>query len=226
MFQPEQRRWQGKGNLPAWPVSTGIEPTKTSFGLQEAPMTKTTIALAAALLAGTTLTSAANAGGVRVGFGFPLGSFVAHSNQSYAGGGYDPNCAKERRARRSYQAKAAPVRQLKRAKKIDVASVKPVSAPAVKTAKLEDTPKNDPVTKTNSATTSDVTTGSTTPTSPAPATTTTDTAKTETKAHTIAAVEKTPSEKAEVKKAEIETKQICRRYSAAIAGLVDVPCNQ
>ena len=47
-------------------------------------MTKTTLALAAALLAGTTLTSAANAGGVRVGFGFPLGSFVAHSNQSYS----------------------------------------------------------------------------------------------------------------------------------------------
>lgn len=189
-------------------------------------MTKITIALAAALLAGTTLTSAANAGGIRVGFGFPLGSFIAHSNQSYAGGGYDPNCAKERRARRTYQAKAAPVRQFKRAKKIDVASVKPVSAPAIKTAKLEDTPKNDPATKTDSATTSGVTAGSTTPASPALATTTTDTAKTETKAPTIVTAEKTPTEKTEVKKAETETKQICRRYSAAVAGLVDVPCNQ
>ena len=61
-------------------------------------MTKTTLALAAALLAGTTLTSAANAGGVRVGFGFPLGSFIAHSNQSYSGEGYGSgrNCHKPR----------------------------------------------------------------------------------------------------------------------------------
>ena len=77
-------------------------------------MTKTTLALAAALLAGTTLTSVANAGGVRVGFGFPLGSFIAHSNQSYSGESYGSgrNCHKPRyAARRQYEAAAAPVRR-------------------------------------------------------------------------------------------------------------------
>jgi hypothetical protein len=204
-------------------------------------MTKTTLALAAALLAGTTLTSAANAGGIRVGFGFPLGSFVAHSNQSYSGGGYDRHCAKERRPRRIYQAEAAPVRKIKRPRKIDVASVKPVSAP-VKTAKLEDKLASDPATTTDIAKTSDVTTGSTAAASPAPAApattttpatitpakTTTDTAKTDTtKTDKVAIVDKTPTdEKVDLKKATSEAKQICRRYSAAIAGLIDVPCNE
>jgi hypothetical protein len=102
-------------------------------------MTKTTLALAAALLAGTTLTSAANAGGVRVGFGFPLGSFIAHSNQSYSGEGYGSgrNCHKPRyAARRQYEAAAAPVRKIKRAPKAAVAYK--VSKPEVQTAKLED----------------------------------------------------------------------------------------
>jgi hypothetical protein len=193
-------------------------------------MTKTTLALAAALLAGTTLTSAANAGGIRVGFGFPLGSFVAHPNQSYSGGGYDRHCAKERRARRIYQAEAAPVRKIKRPRKIDVASVKPVSAP-VKTAKLEDKLASDPATTTDIAKTSDVTTGSTTAASTALATTTTDTTKTDTiktdttKTDKVATATST-DEKIDLKKATTEAKQICRRYSAAIAGLVDVPCNE
>ena len=43
-------------------------------------MTKIAFALAAAVLAGTTMTNAANAG-VRLGFGFPLGSFIAHSRR-------------------------------------------------------------------------------------------------------------------------------------------------
>jgi hypothetical protein len=199
-------------------------------------MTKTALALAAALLAGTTLTSAANAGGIRVGFGFPLGSFVAHPNQSYSGGGYDRHCAKERRARRIYQAEAAPVRKIKRPRKIDVASVKPVSAP-VKTAKLEDKLASDPATTTEIAKTSDVTTGSATAASPAPAATatattpaittpaksTTDTTKTD----NVATADKTPTdEKVGLKTATSEAKQICRRYSAAIAGLIDVPCNE
>ena len=40
-------------------------------------MSKSALALAAAVLAATTLSNAANAGGIRLGFGFPLGSFVA-----------------------------------------------------------------------------------------------------------------------------------------------------
>ncbi|MEQ1653470.1 MAG: hypothetical protein ABL897_13350, partial [Hyphomicrobium sp.] len=47
-------------------------------------MTKTALTLAAALLTCTTLSSAAEAGGIRVGFGFPLGSFVARPHQSYS----------------------------------------------------------------------------------------------------------------------------------------------
>jgi hypothetical protein len=188
-------------------------------------MTKTTLTLAAALLAGTTLTSAANAGGIRVGFGFPLGSFIAHSNQSYAGG-YDRNCAKERRARRTYHAEAAPVRKIKRPRKVEVAAAKAASVPVVKTAKLEDKLASDPATTTEIAKTSDVTTGSTTPASTTP--TTTDTAKTDTtKTDKVATADKTQTdEKTDVQKATSEAKQICRRYSAAIAGLVDVPCNE
>jgi hypothetical protein len=196
-------------------------------------MTKITLTIATALLAGTTLTSAANAGGIRVGFGFPLGSFIAHPNQSYSGGGYDRNCAKERRVRRTYQAEAAPVHKIKRPRKIDVASAKPESAPVVKTAKLEDALNSDPTTTTDIAKTNP---GSTTPASPAPtaaatttpATTTTDTAKTDTtKTDKVATADKTPTDgKADITKATSEAKQICRRYSAAIAGLVDVPCNE
>ena len=102
-------------------------------------MTKTTLALAAALLAGTTLTSAANAGGVRVGFGFPLGSFVAQPNQSYSEPSYgrDRHCDKPRyAARRRYLADAAPARKIKRAPKVEVAAK--TSKPEVQTAKLED----------------------------------------------------------------------------------------
>ena len=196
-------------------------------------MTKITLTIATALLAGTTLTSAANAGGIRLGFGFPLGSFVAHPNQSYSGGGYDRHCAKERRARRTYQAEAAPVRKIKRPRKSVVASVKPVSAPVVKTAKLEDALNSDPATTTDVAKTSEVTTGSTTPTTPAATTTTTTPATTTppttdtTKTDKVATADKTPSDgKADITKATSEAKQICRRYSAAIAGLVDVPCNE
>lgn len=192
-------------------------------------MTKITLTVAAALLAGTTLTSAANAGGIRLGFGFPLGSFIAHSNQGYSDGGYDRRYARERRARRTYQAEAAPAQKIKRPRKIEVAA-KPAPAPIVKTAKLEDKLASDPATTTEIAKTSEVTTGSTTPTTPAttpatttPTTTTTDTAKTD----KVATTDKTSTEtKAEVKNAASEAKQICRRYSAAIAGLVDVPCNE
>jgi hypothetical protein len=203
-------------------------------------MTKTTLALAAALLAGTTLTSAANAGGVRVGFGFPLGSFVAHSNQSYSGEGYGSgrNCHKPRyAARRRYEAAAAPVRKVKRAPKAAVAYK--VSKPEVQTAKLEDKLITNDETTTEIAKTpaSDVSgTQSTTSTTTAvldkePAKTATTatpaTAKVEApKIEKVATVEKTEtSGKAEQKTISVPAaKRVCRRFSAAIAGLVDVPC--
>jgi hypothetical protein len=204
-------------------------------------MTKTTLALAAALLAGTTLTSAANAGGVRVGFGFPLGSFVAHSNQSYSGESYGSgrsNCHKPRyAARRQYEAAAAPVRKIKRAPKAAVAYK--VSKPEVQTAKLEDKLITNDETTTEIAKTpaSEISgTQSTANTTTAvldkePAktstTTTPATAKVEApKVEKVATVEKTEtSVKTEQKTISVPAaKRVCRRFSAAIAGLVDVPC--
>lgn len=206
-------------------------------------MTKTTLALAAALLAGTTLTSAANAGGVRVGFGFPLGSFVAHSNQSYSGEGYGSgrDCHKLRyAARRRYVAEAAPVRKIKRAPRAAVAYK--VSKPAVQTAKLEDRLITNDETTTEiaktpatdvSGTQSTASTSTTTPavidkeSDKAATTTTPATAKVEApKIEKVATVEKTEtSGKAEQKTISVPAaKRVCRRFSAAIAGLVDVPC--
>ncbi len=206
-------------------------------------MTKTTLALAAALLAGTTLTSAANAGGVRVGFGFPLGSFIAHSNQSYSGEGYGSgrNCHKPRyAARRQYEAAAAPVRKIKRAPKATVAYK--VSKPEVQTAKLEDklitndettteiakTPASDVSGTQSTASTSTTTTAVLDKEIDKAATTTTPaTAKVEApKVEKVATVEKTEtSGKAEQKTISVPAaKRVCRRFSAAIAGLVDVPC--
>ncbi|HXE02498.1 MAG TPA: hypothetical protein VN623_11170 [Hyphomicrobium sp.] len=206
-------------------------------------MTKTTLALAAALLAGTTLTSAANAGGVRVGFGFPLGSFIAHSNQSYSGEGYGSgrNCHKPRyAARRQYEAAAAPVRKIKRAPKAAVAYK--VSKPEVQTAKLEDklitndettteiakTPAADVSGTQSTASTSTTTTAVLDKETDKAATTTTPAmAKLEApKVEKVATVEKTEtSGKAEQKTISVPAaKRVCRRFSAAIAGLVDVPC--
>jgi len=206
-------------------------------------MTKTTLALAAALLAGTTLTSAANAGGVRVGFGFPLGSFIAHSNQSYSGEGYGSgrNCHKPRyAARRQYEAAAAPVRKIKRAPKAAVAYK--VSKPEVQTAKLEDklitndettteiakTPAADFSGTQSTASTSTTTTAVLDKETDKAATTTTPAmAKLEApKVEKVATVEKTEtSGKAEQKTISVPAaKRVCRRFSAAIAGLVDVPC--
>lgn len=191
-------------------------------------MTKITIALTAALLAGTTLTQAANAGGLRVGFGFPLGSFVAHPTQSYAGDGYGyrRHCDRKHYVRRSYQADAARVLRVKRHRKINVAKAK--QAPVlVKTVKLESKLPSNPATTTEIAKTNSnrndanstaqlTTTASITPAA-------TETSKTE----KVVVVDTTSGdEKADLRTATTTVNQICRRYSATIAGLVDVPCNE
>jgi hypothetical protein len=189
-------------------------------------MTKITLTLAAALLAGTTLTSAANAGGLRVGFGFPLGSFIAHSAQNSMDDGYS---RRYERRRRVYEAERAPVRKAKPVSK--VATAKPVAKPApshvITTAKLEDKLSSDPATTTEIAKTSDVTTASTTPAStPAPAATTNTMTAETAKVEKVATVDKTTTEAKSNTSETAPAKQICRRYSAAIAGLVDVPCNE
>ena len=191
-------------------------------------MTKMTFALAAALLAGTTMTSAANAGGIRLGFGFPLGSFIAHSNQNYGGNDYR-GYERPRYVRRDYQddAPARKIAKVRRAPRVEVADV-PVKAPAapvVKTAKLEDKLSSDPAT----TTVIEKTPVSTSDTTPAKDTTTGSIKKASTtdKTDTVATSEKTDASvksDAETTTANAETKHVCRRYSAAIAGLVDVPC--
>jgi hypothetical protein len=185
-------------------------------------MTKIAFALAATVLAGTTMTNAANAG-VRLGFGFPLGSFVAHSNENYGGNDYR-RYDRPRTVRRDYQddAPARKVAKIKRAPKVEVAAapVKAPAAPVVQTAKLEDKLSSDPTTTTEIAKTPASTSASettkpvseTTTGSIKQASTTTDKTDTAVKADTKTAA------------ATTETKHVCRRYSAAIAGLVDVPC--
>ncbi|HVZ04173.1 hypothetical protein [Hyphomicrobium sp.] len=188
-------------------------------------MTKIAFALATALLAGSTLTSAANAGGIRLGFGFPLGSFVAHPTQSYAGDGYGyrKHCARERAARRVYRAEAAPVRRHKRSH-VNIAAKKPATPPVVQMAKLEDKLMSNPATTTEIAKTSNITTASTTPA----ATNSPPAAKTEAPTtDKVATADKTSTDgKSATDKPATEAKQICRRYSAAIAGLIDVPCEE
>ncbi len=174
-------------------------------------MTKIAFALAAAVLAGTTMTNAANAG-VRLGFGFPLGTFIAHSAENLSARDYRRN-DRPRTVRRDYQddAPARKIAKVKSAPKTEVAEapVKAPVTPAVQTAKLEDKLSSDPATTTviEKSATKDVTTGSI-----KQASATTDKTETTAKADT------------ETTTAAVETKHVCRRYSPAIAGLVDVPC--
>ena len=183
-------------------------------------MTKIAFALAAAVLAGTTMTSGANAG-VRLGFGFPLGSFVAHSNENYGGNDYRRN-ERPRSVRREYQ-DAAPARKIakiKRAPKSEVADIpaKAPTVPAVQTAKLADKVSSDPATTTVIEKTADTAAKTTTGSNDV----TTGSIK-----QASAGTEKAPaaakSDK-ETATGTTETKHVCRRYSPAIAGLVDVPC--
>lgn len=244
-------------------------------------MSKTALALAAALLATSTLSSAANAGGLRVGlgFGFPLGNFVAHERQSDTGRSYskpdyhkpaavarshdnDPPVRHAKRAAPKVETADAPARKVKRAApKVDVAEapaprprkltkvLKPAvqDSPEVKTAKLEDT-----------ATVTDATPSIYVPEAPAaadsnlagtqstPAVTRTALVTPETAAGPTAATtatEPAPVEAAKIEKleepktAEVKSepegkkvvvpatvKRLCRRFSAAVASLIDVPC--
>jgi len=180
-------------------------------------MTKTTLAFAA-LIAGTTLASTANADGVRVGFGFPLGSFVAHSNEAFSG--RDVRQAdRSRYVRREYDAEAArKIAKVKQASRQEVAEApvnKPVTA-NVQTAKLEDKLASDPVTTTVIAKTPVATSDTTAPANEPKKTVNAD----NNAASDTPAAAKTDTASASV----AEIKHVCRRYAPAIAALVDVPC--
>jgi hypothetical protein len=188
-------------------------------------MTKFAFALAAAVLAGTTMTNTADAG-VRLGFGFPLGTFVAHSNENYSRNDYRRN-DRPRYVRRDYQddAPARKIVKIKRAPKVDVADAPvPVKArvtPVVETAKLEDKLSSDPAKTTVIEKTQGSTSERTTPAKDITTGSIKQDAATTEQTKTVATAEKTDNE---VTAATTETKHVCRRYSAAIAGLVDVPC--
>jgi hypothetical protein len=187
-------------------------------------MTKMTLALAA-LLAGATLANAAHADGMRVGFGFPLGSFVAHSNESYSGRDFN-RVERPRAARRDYQ-ESAPVRQakIKRPVQEEIAETpaKAAATPAVKTAKLE-----DKVVTSDSATTTVIEKTPVAKADAAPAQTVATKASTETKStvttETTASNDVAPAHTVDPTPAATQTPHVCRRYSPAIAALVDVPC--
>jgi hypothetical protein len=250
-------------------------------------MTKTTLTLAAALLAGTTLSTAANAGGIRVGFGFPLGSFVAHEHQNYTPAptsNYraEKHCDKPVRAARHEEREEAPVRRahrpapkvevaeeapaprkikrapkvevaeeapaprvIKRAPKIEVAEeetpaprvvkVKAVPEPApVQVAKLEDSTILNDATPSiyvpESPVVSNFTGTQSTPAVIRTASIAAAVVKDEAKVDEpkVVKVEKIEKVEKDEPKAKIvvtsEIKKLCRRFSAAIAGLIDVPC--
>ena len=103
-----------------------------------------TLALAAALLTTTSLCSA-QAGGLRVGFGFPLGSFTVHPNLSSGPAGtargrdsYE-HCEHPKSAARSSHSDDddAPARRTKRAPKVEVADEEPAPKKVHRQPKVE-----------------------------------------------------------------------------------------
>ncbi len=177
-------------------------------------MTKTAFALAA-LLAGMTMTTAAKADAVRLGFGFPLGSFVAHSNENYSRRDY-------RRAERPQYVRRE-VRDEAPARKVTAKVRKPVTEVAEASMKPAPAPKRDDKLASDPATTTVVEKTPIRKSDAAPVVTasTNDVPKAEKPAADTPSMAKAD---AETTAAAVETKHICRRYSPAIAALVDVPC--
>ena len=173
------------------------------------------------------MTNAANAGGIRVGFGFPLGSFVAHPNQNYSDGAYERRCEKSAPAatRRSVRLRpsllpAGPTlrksswlrtRPRKRRLRLSPSSKPKLPADAVNTTVIAKTADNDTSADTGSEGKPDAATLS--------ASENNDGSK-------VAASETTANdEKTDANTAPVsDGKKVCRRFSPTIAALVDVPC--
>lgn len=237
-------------------------------------MSKTINTLAALFVAAIAVPGAAEAGGVRLQFGGPLGSFVAHPHLSSGPGGtmrnrsyaenrssYSAHCkqrelAKARKieiARQAAQARKAREIELARAAEVrrdKIAERAARKAKVVQTAKLEDksVASDAPAIFVPESPAPDARfTG--TQSTPAPARTaavdaneantgTGVEAEDKTEVVVLPVVEESEPKVAEttqvtpveVKPAEKESKttvveKICRRFSAAIAGLITVPCN-
>lgn len=178
-------------------------------------MSKSALALAAAVLAATTLSNAANAGGIRLGFGFPLGSFVAKPFQDSS-----------RDVSRSYQKKQAkPAYAARRQPK--------ASAPKVRVA---NTPEPRKISKpahakveTKVATAATPVATETTPevkkvTIEKPVETAALPPKTTVKADEKPAETVKVSEVENTKKSDDDNAQVCRKFSPVVGGLVEIPC--
>ncbi len=215
-------------------------------------MTTKTLTLASLMLASTTLVSAAEAGGVRLSFGGPLGSFTAHPNQSSGPGGTarKEHCAKpapKHYAKPSYvgrkhQEDEAPVRHVKRAApKVEVAETpaprkirkpkvvieKPEIAEQVEvqTAKLDDKSVISDVTPSIYLPETPVAASEFTGTQSSPAVVRTAALTPAPEATVVAKEAKQEAAKpVKAEKPETAAAKICRRFSAAIAGLIEIPC--
>lgn len=234
-------------------------------------MSKTINTLTALFVAAIAVPGAAEAGGVRLQFGGPLGTFVAHPHLSSGPGGtmrnrsyaesrssYSAHCkqrelAQARKARQIEVARqTAQARKIAEARrdKIEVAERSALKAKAVQTAKLEDKSiaSDAPAIFVPESPAPDAKfTG--TQSTPAPArTAAVDTneantgtgveAEDKTEVVVLPVVEESDPKAAETaqitpveakpEKKETNTtvaEKICRRFSAAIAGLITVPCN-
>ncbi|MBX9684918.1 MAG: hypothetical protein K2X41_14140 [Hyphomicrobium sp.] len=211
-------------------------------------MTKTALTLAAALIAGSALTTSAEAGGVRLGFGFPLGAFVAHSlmNQNA-----ERHAGYERRAERPTYAKKqaakpdkkkvtvaeAPAPRVRRAAKpVKTATYEPktIATDTVPMIQVPDTPAAAPtVVKAEEFKTVEpaIVQTATVTLAPTVAPTVTPDVKVETPtvvtptadAVTAPIITRAPVAEKTVN-ISAKVKRVCRKFSAAIAGLIDVPC--
>lgn len=233
-------------------------------------MTKTALALATALIAATTLTNAAEAG-VKLGFGLPLGVFVASelmkgaqkSHNSSRRGGYEHAQAQQREAKAARAAKIAAAKRegARRQAVAKAEAAERAEARARKSKAVANAPEatRDVEVKTAKIETKTVATDAApaiyVPTTPdtaaaaAPSPITTSSIDAEVakvgeiddavkitapkttpvqpivKAETSAPV--TIADSTEAKPAQTtsdKVQRICRRFSAAIAGLVDIPC--
>ncbi|MEZ5900633.1 MAG: hypothetical protein R3D51_14205 [Hyphomicrobiaceae bacterium] len=255
-------------------------------------MSKTINTLAALFVAAIAVPSAADAGGVRLQFGGPLGSFVAHPNLSSGPGGtmknrgyaetrsYHANKQRELARARKIElaraaAKAQAIAEAKKAReiaaaravaearrqKLELAERAARKVKMVQTAKLTDktvttdapviyvpesplekskftgTQSTPAPVRTNSADAGTVNTGPGTeaedktevvvlPVVEATEDTGTVTnAETATTDKTDTAEDTQPSDTAESTSVAEVAGKICRRFSAAIAGMITVPCN-
>ena len=217
-------------------------------------MTTKALTLAALMLASTTLVSTAEAGGIRLSFGGPLGYFTAHPNHSSGPGGTARNehyakptahnYAKPSYVGRKHQEDEAPVRHVKRAApKIEVAEETPaprkIRKPKVVIEKPEVTEQVEVQTAKldDKSVISDASPSIYVPGTPVAASEFTGTQSTQAVVRTAALTpapevavattdvkQEEASKPVKAEKKETTAAKICRRFSAAIAGLIEIPC--